>query len=181
MKLKSNEVRIGPMTRARAKLRKQQVNLFLSDTLIDENFILPKSYYLCMIRYEEGASIARGGEEHLDKKLDMELDMELDMKIFHGRAREEREACAREEAVQPGARPGPTGLHAGPTGPRPGPTGRHAGAPRSPARSTGRHAGAARRRPGAQPVPAGRDAVGQEPLPGHHPVPGPVSTGPAGP
>ncbi|KAK1607951.1 hypothetical protein QYE76_031624 [Lolium multiflorum] len=44
--LKSNEVRIGPMTRARAKLLKQQVNLFLSDTLIDENFILPKSYYL---------------------------------------------------------------------------------------------------------------------------------------
>jgi hypothetical protein len=58
VKLKSNEVRIGPMTRARAKLLKQQVNLFLSDTLIDENFILPKSYYLCMIRYEEGASIA---------------------------------------------------------------------------------------------------------------------------
>ena len=58
VKLKSNEVRIGPMTRARAKLLKQQVNLFLSDTLIDENFILPKSYYLCMIRYEDGASIA---------------------------------------------------------------------------------------------------------------------------
>ena len=105
VKLKSNEVRIGPMTRARAKLLKQQVNLFLSDTLIDENFILPKSYYLCMIRYEEGASIARGGEEHLDKKLDMELDMKLDMelamkldmKTSHGSAREEREACAREE------------------------------------------------------------------------------------
>jgi hypothetical protein len=60
VKLKSNEVRIGPITRARVKLLKQQVKLFLSDTLIDENFILPKSYYLCMIRYEEGASIARG-------------------------------------------------------------------------------------------------------------------------
>ncbi|KAK1683817.1 hypothetical protein QYE76_044665 [Lolium multiflorum] len=54
-------------------------------------------------RYEEEASIARGGEEQLDKKLDvkldvkldMELDMELDMKTSHGRAREEREACAR--------------------------------------------------------------------------------------
>ena len=45
VKLKSNEVRIGPMTRARAKLLKQQVNLFLNDTLIDENFILPKSHY----------------------------------------------------------------------------------------------------------------------------------------
>jgi phosphoserine phosphatase len=45
-----------------------------------------------MIRYEEGASIARGGEEQLDQKmnmkLDMELDMELDVKTSHGRARE---------------------------------------------------------------------------------------------
>jgi hypothetical protein len=40
VKLKSNEVRIGPMTRARANLLKQRVNLFLNDTLIDENFIL---------------------------------------------------------------------------------------------------------------------------------------------
>ena len=145
VKLKSNEVRIVPITRARAKLLKQQVNLFLSDTLIDENFILPKSYYLCMIRYEEGASIARGGEEQLDVKLDMELDMKLDMKTSHGRAREEREACAREEEVQPGARPGLTGRHAGAPGPRPGPT--------------GRHAGSARRRPEPQPVHTG-------PLPG---------------
>ncbi|KAK1693510.1 hypothetical protein QYE76_010207 [Lolium multiflorum] len=44
-------------------------------------------------RYEEGASIARGEEEQLDVK----LDMELDKKTSHGRAREEREACAREE------------------------------------------------------------------------------------
>ncbi len=70
VKLKSNEVRIGPITRARAKLLKQQVNLFLNDTLIDENFILPKSYYLCMIRYEEETSIARG-EEQLDMKTDV--------------------------------------------------------------------------------------------------------------
>jgi hypothetical protein len=114
VKLKSNEVRIGPITRAHAKLLKQQVNLFLSDTLIDENFILPKSFYLCMIRYEERASVARGGEEQLDKKLDVKLDMELamklDMKTSHGSAREEREACAREEdQVQAGARTGPTG------------------------------------------------------------------------
>jgi hypothetical protein len=40
VKLKSNEVRIGPKTRVRAKLLKQHVNLFLNDTLIDENFIL---------------------------------------------------------------------------------------------------------------------------------------------
>ncbi|KAK1647702.1 hypothetical protein QYE76_065507 [Lolium multiflorum] len=106
VKLKSNEVRIGPMTRARAKLLKQQVNLFLNDTLIDENFILPKSYYLCIIRYEEETSIARGGEEQLDMKMDVKLDMELDMKISHGRAREEREECARgEEEVQAGPEP----------------------------------------------------------------------------
>ncbi|KAK1686551.1 hypothetical protein QYE76_047399 [Lolium multiflorum] len=91
-KLKSDEVRIGPITRARAKLLKQQVNSLLNDTLIDENFILPKSFHLCMIRYEEGASIARGGEE--------QLDMALDVKTFHGCAREEREACARQEEVK---------------------------------------------------------------------------------
>src|SRR5215203_1325203 len=113
VKLKSNEVRIGPMTRARAKLLKQQVNLFLNDTLIDENFILPKSYYLCIIRYQEETSIARG-EEQLDMKTDVKmavkLDMELDMKISHGRAREEREACARgEEEVQAGPEPGQPG------------------------------------------------------------------------
>jgi hypothetical protein len=148
VKLKSKEVRIGPITRARAKLLKQQVNLFLSDTLIDENFILSKSYYLCMIRYEEGESIARGGEEQLDKKLDVKLDMELDvkldmelamkldMKTSHGSARDEREACARgEEEVQAGARPGP----------RSGPT--------------GRPAGSAQRRPDATLVRAGHYLV----------------------
>jgi hypothetical protein len=83
VKLKSNDVRIGPMTRARAKLLKQQVNLFLCDTLIDENFIMPKSYYLCMIRYEEETSITRGREEQLDKKMDVKLDMEMDMKTSH--------------------------------------------------------------------------------------------------
>ncbi|KAK1652881.1 hypothetical protein QYE76_070686 [Lolium multiflorum] len=112
VKLKSDEVRIGPITRARAKLLKQQVNLFLNGTLIDENFILPKSYDLCIIRYQEETSIARGGEEldmKTDVKMDVKLDMELDMKISHERAREEREACARgEEDVQAGP-PGPTG------------------------------------------------------------------------
>ncbi|KAK1647283.1 hypothetical protein QYE76_065088 [Lolium multiflorum] len=64
---------------------------------------------------------SHGGEEQLDQKMDVKLDMELDMKISHGRAREEREACARgEDAVQDGARSGPTGRTAGPSGPRPG-------------------------------------------------------------
>ncbi|KAK1697709.1 hypothetical protein QYE76_014406 [Lolium multiflorum] len=45
--------------------------------------------------YEEEPSIARGEEEQLDQKMDVKLDMELDMKTSHGRAREEREECAR--------------------------------------------------------------------------------------
>ena len=125
VKLKSNEVRIGPMTRALAKLLKQQVNLFLNDTLVDENFILPKSYYLCIIRYQEETSVARGVEEQLDMKtdvkMDVKLDMELDMKISHDRAREEREACARgEDDVQAGPEPGQTGLQTGQSSPWPG-------------------------------------------------------------
>ncbi|KAK1650353.1 hypothetical protein QYE76_068158 [Lolium multiflorum] len=89
----------------------------------------PKSFYLCMIRYEEGASITRGEEEQLDVK----LDMELDMKTFHGRTREEREACARkEDQVQVGAQPGQTGRHAGRPSATLGPTGFHAGTARRP-------------------------------------------------
>ncbi|KAK1621415.1 hypothetical protein QYE76_026932 [Lolium multiflorum] len=94
-----------------------------------------------MLLYEEGASIARGGEEQLDRKLDMELDMELDMKISHGCAREEREACAKKEEVQAGVRSGQTGRHAGAPGHRPG--------------STGRHTRSARHRPDATLVPSG--------------------------
>jgi hypothetical protein len=56
---KSNdEIMIGPITRARAKLSQQQVNSLLaeSDIYFNENFILPKSLFICMIRFigEEG-------------------------------------------------------------------------------------------------------------------------------
>ncbi|KAK1697074.1 hypothetical protein QYE76_013771 [Lolium multiflorum] len=90
VKLKSNEVRIGPITRARAKLLKQQVS-----------------------RGDEHRT-RRGAAGHEDGRQDgREVDMELDMKISHGRAREEREACARgEDDVQAGpnpVRPAPTG------------------------------------------------------------------------
>ncbi|KAK1649050.1 hypothetical protein QYE76_066855 [Lolium multiflorum] len=62
-----------------------------------------RHYQLKMnLLYEEETSIARGGEEQLDVKMGVKLDMELDMKISHGRAREEREACARGEEVQAG-------------------------------------------------------------------------------
>ena len=132
MKLKSNEVRIGPITRARAKLLKQQVNSLLNNTLIDENFILPKSFHLCMIRYEDGASVARGGEE--------QLDMVLDVKTSHGRAREEREACAKEgeETSRPAPRPAPPGSRPDGPAPRPAPPGSRPDGPVQ----TGPHAGA---------------------------------------
>jgi hypothetical protein len=60
VKVKFNEVRIGPIKRARAKLLEQQVNSLLNDTvdIYVENFILPKSLNLCMVRYEGDLSIA---------------------------------------------------------------------------------------------------------------------------
>jgi hypothetical protein len=86
----SNEIRIGPITRARAKLLEQQVNLLLNEsgTLIDENFILPKSMHLCMIRFVGETSMARGGEGLQEKP---------NMMIAQGCAREEREEGARED------------------------------------------------------------------------------------
>ena len=55
------------MTRARAKLLEQQVNSLLieSDVCVDENFILPKSMHLCMIRFVDNTSI--GGEDNCTK------------------------------------------------------------------------------------------------------------------
>src|ERR1041385_9437542 len=54
-KKKDDEIRIRPITRARAKLIEQQVNSLLidSDILCNENFILPKSLYVCIIRYND--------------------------------------------------------------------------------------------------------------------------------
>jgi hypothetical protein len=85
---KSNdEIRIGPITRAHAKLLQQQVNSLLaeSDIYCNENFILPNSLFICMIRFigEEGV---RGSE-------DMQY-MEHDVVIKQESAREEREAGA---------------------------------------------------------------------------------------
>ncbi|KAK1631451.1 hypothetical protein QYE76_005766 [Lolium multiflorum] len=61
--------------------------------MLDDHFYWPKMRR-DVDRYEEGASIARGGEEQLEKKLDVKLDMELamklDMKTSHGNAREDR-------------------------------------------------------------------------------------------
>ncbi|KAK1642225.1 hypothetical protein QYE76_060030, partial [Lolium multiflorum] len=70
--------------------------------------------------YEEETSIARGGEEQLDVKMDVKLDMELDMKTSHGRAREEREACARGDVTVQAAQH-PVTPAATPARPFPGP------------------------------------------------------------
>jgi hypothetical protein len=61
---KSNEIRIRPITRARAKLLEQQVKSLLieTDVLFNESFILPKSMHLCMIKFVDNTSIARGGD-----------------------------------------------------------------------------------------------------------------------
>ncbi|KAK1630455.1 hypothetical protein QYE76_004770 [Lolium multiflorum] len=124
--------------------------------------------------YEEEASIAREGEEQLDKKMDVKLDMELDMKTSHGSAREEREACARGGDVQAGAQPGQSGV---PGRQAPGRSDR---LPRqiSPIR-TGSHACAGRAypKPDARPV-AIRSLARSKP---DRPVPGPVDRPPGRP
>src|SRR4051812_11258394 len=60
----ANQIRLGPVTRARAKLLEQQVNLLLleSDDRFSENYILPKSLCVCMIRYQ-GEDKELGGAE----------------------------------------------------------------------------------------------------------------------
>ena len=55
----------------------------------DENFILPKSDCLCVIRYIEDGGMARGSEEM--------RYMERGVMITGACTREEREAGAREE------------------------------------------------------------------------------------
>jgi hypothetical protein len=83
---KYNEIRSGPITRAYAKLLEQQVNSLLiePDLLFSENFILPKSMHVCMIRFVDNMSIARGGDESLQEEQDLMIKC----------AMEEREAGA---------------------------------------------------------------------------------------
>src|SRR3954467_9420982 len=60
----ANQIRLGPVTRSRAKLLEQQLNLLLleSDDRLSENYILPKSLCVCMIRYQ-GEDKELGGAE----------------------------------------------------------------------------------------------------------------------
>ena len=96
---KINEVRLGPMTRSRTKLLEQQVNSLLLeyDVFIDENFILPKSMHLCMIRFVDNTN-ANGGDHQ-----GMEEDMEnIKYKVENKREHAENNKtnihkCLREE------------------------------------------------------------------------------------
>jgi hypothetical protein len=58
--------------------------LIESDVLFNENFILPNAMHLCMIRFVDNTSVARGGGELQQKKDDLMIKC----------AREEREAGA---------------------------------------------------------------------------------------
>ncbi|KAK1620293.1 hypothetical protein QYE76_025810 [Lolium multiflorum] len=94
--------------------------------MLADHFYWPKMRH-DVDSYEEEPSIARGGEEQLDKKLDVKMDMELDMKTSHGRAREEREACTRggdlqrREPVETAVRRPPQPGRSAPTPDEPGP------------------------------------------------------------
>ena len=111
------------MTRARAKLLGQQVNSLLIeyDVCDNENFILPKSMHLCMIRVVDNTSIGGGPYEQ----------QESEHNVTYG-AREELEECAKKEEEEnqrqppgrprPAPRPGPLQkLPASRPAPRPGP------------------------------------------------------------
>ena len=68
-----------------------QVNSFLiePDVLLKENFILHKSMHLCMIRFIDNTSVARGGGGG-----ELQQEGQALISNINKCAREEREACA---------------------------------------------------------------------------------------
>jgi hypothetical protein len=86
---KPNDLRTGPITRACAKLLEQQVNSLLTEynLFTNENFILPKSLRVCMIKFVAEASMTRGGEE-------LHEDNRKMVPIISESTREERKAGA---------------------------------------------------------------------------------------
>ena len=130
------------MTRARAKLLGQQVNSLLNeyDICDNENFILPKSMHLCMIRVVGNTSIGGGPEEKL----------ESEHNVTYG-AREEWEECAKKKEEESSA-----GLQAGPP---PDAAGPQAGLGRLPGRAPPDAVGPLQTLPGPlQTLPASRTA-----------------------
>ena len=81
-KMSKDEIRIGPTTRARAKLLEQQVNSLLVENAnySNESFILPKSLCVCVIRYIGEEGMARGSKEE-DKEA-MQLSWKRDPGVF---------------------------------------------------------------------------------------------------
>ena len=86
---KPDDLRTRPITRACAKLLEQQVNSLLTEynLFTNENFILPKSLHVCMIRFVAEASMTRGGEE-------LHEDNRKMVPIISESTREERKAGA---------------------------------------------------------------------------------------
>ena len=64
----ATEIRLGPMTRSRSKLLEQQVNSLLLEynNIIDENFILPKSLHLCVLRFVDNTSAMEGDHQDME-------------------------------------------------------------------------------------------------------------------
>ena len=101
------------MTRSRTKLLEQQVNSLLLeyDVCNSENFILPKSMHLCMIRVIDNTSIHGGeelqGMEHMEDHMKNKRECMEDkvQNIYYKCSREEREAGAHGERQEGGAQP----------------------------------------------------------------------------
>ena len=112
-KKKSNdEIRIGPITRARAKLIEQQVNLLLieSDYFANENCLLPKSVCVCLLRFIGEEGIAREKEElqimehgvEQEAVKDAREEREASVESSGGHhAKEQRKACQHLAAAAP--------------------------------------------------------------------------------
>ena len=96
------------MTRSRTKLLEQQVNSLLLEYGVcdSENFILPKSMHLCMIRIIDNTSVhggeeQQGMEDHMESKRECMED--TIQNIYYKCLREEREAEAHGERPEDGA------------------------------------------------------------------------------
>ena len=109
--VQDNEVRLGPMTRSRTKLIEQQVNSLLLDYDVSdcENFILPKSMHVCILRFIDNTNTNGGEEQHgmenmeehmMDKRECMEDTIQNN---YYKCSREEREAGAHGERQEGGA------------------------------------------------------------------------------
>ena len=85
------------MTRSRTKLLEQQVNSLLLeyDVCDSENFILPKSMHLCMIRVIDNTSV-HGGEEQQGME-DMDDHMKNNKECWEDKNQNMYYKCSREE------------------------------------------------------------------------------------